>query len=275
MAFAVLLALVGSFFNLIKFNYWGNIYTLLFLNGTALHPVSSNIGVAWYCSAMMFHFILFFYLWKNFNPKVFWLVLALGIYFSYATMLQAKGFKINHQKQTFNYIYNIGMMRAWGGIGIGMFIGRWYKAFETKIFEFTPTKMQKISISVLEFICLYFMINNLILHQFKHFNHFMYIIVFTSLTCLFVASKGYISQFLNKDIFPKISRYVYSIFLTHMLVLTAMRNGVWKVHRELIIEFPIINMLVTLGIIIALGVFTYHFVEIPAKNYLTKKFISH
>lgn len=272
MFFAVLLAFALSLVGLIKFNYWGNIYALLFLNGTALHPNSANIGGAWYCSAMMFHFILFFYLWKNFNSKVFWLVLALGIYFSYATMLQAKGFHINHNHQTFNYIYNVGMMRAWGGIGIGMFIGRWYKAFEAKIISFTPTKTQKIAISVLEFICLDFMINNLMLHRFKHFNHFMFIIVFTALVVLFICRKGYISQLLERDIFPKLSKYVFSIFITHQLVIASLKNSIWKHQREFMENYPVTNMLLTLGLIIILGVLTYHLVEKPAKKILSRKY---
>lgn len=272
MVFAVLLAGVFSLFNLVKFKYWDNIYALLFLNGTALQISSCNIGVAWYCSAMMFHFILFYYLLSNFNPKTVWLIIALGIYLSYSILLQAKHFKINAPDQTFYYIYNVGMMRAWGGIGIGMFIGRWYKTFEEIITKYTPSPHMKFSISTLEFVCLYFMINNLMLHRFKHFNHFMFIIVFSLLISLFICNKGYISQLFNKDIFPKISRYIYSIFITHPLIITSMKNGVWKPHREWVESFPITNILLTIALIFILGILTYHFVEIPAKNYLTKLF---
>lgn len=274
MVFGVLISGILASFGLLKFTYWDNIYALLFLNGTALHRVGGNIGVAWYCSAMLMHFILFLYLFKNFREKTVWLIIAVGVYVCYSIILQAKGYKINHNWQTFGYIFNVGMMRAWGGIGFGMLIGLWYKTNVEKIKQFVPSILCKLGISVLEFVCLYFMINNLILHRFHHFDHFMFIIVFVYLVTAFICNKGYISQLFNRDIFPRLSQYVYSIFIMHQVVVTALKRGLWTPHREWVQTYPITNIFLTLALILVVGVLTYHLVEKPAAKYLRKKWFN-
>jgi peptidoglycan/LPS O-acetylase OafA/YrhL len=223
MVFATLLAFVLSLFGLLKFTYWDNIYALLFLNGTPLAINQGNISVTWYCSALMVHFILFFYLFQNVPRKYFWLIVCILIYVSYGVILQAKNFNINDQKQTFGYIFHVGMMRASGGIGIGLLLGYWYASCKVFIEKYHVTMMQKLAITTIEFVTLYFMINNLMLHKFQHHNQFMFIIDFTVLVGCFLMNKGYISALFNRELFPKLSKYIYSIFVTHQIVINVLR----------------------------------------------------
>lgn len=271
MAFTVLLAFVFSLFDMIDFKYWDNFYSLLFLNGTSLHRMSSNIGISWYCSAMMFHFILFLYLFKNYNSKTVWLIIALGIYTLYTIILQAKGFKINGNWQTFGYVFNVGMMCAWGGIGIGMFIALWYQTYRDKICNYTPSMISKIAISVLEFVCLYFMIHNLMLNKFRHFDQFIFIIDFAAVIILFIARKGFVSQMLNLKIWSFFSKYVYSVFITHQFTVSILKNCFWKVHKDWILAHPVENIVLTFGLILLLGILTYHLVEKPCVDYMKRK----
>ena len=274
MAWGVLLAFILSLFGLVKFYYWDNIYALLFLNGTALQGNFGNISPSWYCSAMLFHFVLFFYLYKNMPEKWFWFMLCVGIYISYGIILQAKGFQINNPRQTFGYIFDVGMLRAWGGIGIGMLLGFWHKNCAEKIAAYQLNIWQKILLSALEFILLYFMINNLMLHKFQHRNQFMFIIVFTGIVGCFLMNKGYISTLFNREIFPKLSKYIYSIFITHQVVIDLLKRNLWNPHRDLIESYPITNMIGTLLAIIIVGVLTYYLIEKPATKYLRKKWFN-
>lgn len=268
MIFTVSFAWLLSLFGLTRFAYWDNIYALLFLNGTAIQGGFGNIGVSWYCSAMLLHFILFFHLLRNIKNKHFWLILAIGIYVCYSIILSGRNGAINAPALTFGYIFNVGMLRAWGGIGIGMFIGLWYKTNLEKIINYIPSKRTKILISIFEFMLVYFSINNMLLHKFGHRNQFMFIIVFTGLVTLFICNKGYISQFFNKDIFPKLSKYVFSIFMTHQTVNSCLKNALWIPHKDFVINYPILNLIIILVSVIIVGVLTYHFVEKPAKKYL-------
>ena len=271
MAFAVLLASVFSLFKLMKFTYWDNIYALLFLNGTALFKMSGNLGVSWYCSVMMLHFILFFYLLKNFNPKIVWLIIGFGVYLSYAYLLGGNNFHINNAHKDYGYIFNSMMLRAWGGIGLGMLIALWYNTYQKAILAYIPQKTTKILITAGEFVCLYFMIHNLLFHKFRHGNDFMFILVFIGLITAFICKKGYISQLFDRNIFVEMSKYVYSIFMTHTLVFVALKNSFWLKHSQFVIENPLTNLFISLGLTILVGVLTYHLVEIKCKNYLTKK----
>lgn len=274
MAWGVALAFILSLFGLVRFHYWDNIYTLLFLHGTALQGAYGNISPSWFCSVLLFHFVLFFYLYKNIPEKWFWFIVCIGIYVSYGMILQAKNYKINDPFRVFGYIFNVSMLRAWGGIGIGMLLGLWHKDCATKIAAYQLNIWQKILLSALEFVLLYFMINNLLLHKFQHNNQFMFIIVFTALVGCFLMSKGYVSALFNREIFPKLSKYIYSVFITHQVIIGVLKRNLWIPHRDLIESYPIINMVGTLFIIICVGVLTYHLVEVPAAKYLRKKWFN-
>ena len=271
MAFGVLLAGFMSLCGFFIFAFWDNIYCLLFLNGTALHKVAANIGASWYCSAMLFHFILFLYLFKNFREQTAWLIITVGIYVCYGIILQAKGFKINDNAQTFGYIFNVGMMRAWGGIGFGMLIGLWYRKYESKIQQFKPSLICKIGVSILEGSCLYFMIKYLMISRFNHYDQFMFIIVFVCLVTTFICSKGYVSQLFNRDIFPFLAKYVYSIFITHKIIIATVQINIMKTRPELIWQHPVSSLILIFAVIIVVGILTYHLVEKPCVDYMKRK----
>ncbi len=271
MAFAVLMAGGFALCGLLKFTYWDNLYALLFLNGTSLYKISGNIGVSWYCSVMMIHFVLFFYLLKNFNPKIVWLIIGIGVYISYSFLLQGNNFHINNSPKVYGAIFNSLMLRAWGGIGSGMLIALWYHHYQTAIQDYTPQKAIKWLITGVEFVCLWFMIHNLMFHKFAHGNDFMFILVFVALVTAFVCNKGYISQLLNRDIFACLSKYVFSIYMTHTLIFVALKNGFWVSHPQFITEHPYANMFMTLGLAVVVGVLVYHLIEVKAKNLLSAK----
>lgn len=268
--FTLGLALIFSAFGLIKFQTYNNIFALLGLSGTGLVLGTGNVGVFWYVSSMMWTLITLFYFIKNYEKKHVYLLVGCTIFFCYSFLIHAKGGKINHQTQTFYYVFNVGMMRAFAGIGIGYFIGEWYQHNCDKIQQFVPSLKAKIFITLIELSSLIFIIKYLFIKKIGYKNDVIFILAFTVLIILFLTNKGYVSNFFDKKIWVMLANYTYSFYMTHALFLAGLRNSVWSSHTELIMQYPIINIIATLALISVVGVFTYHYIEVPAKNYLTK-----
>ena len=67
--FITLLCFIASLFGAIEFTLYDNILSLLCLNGTSLVNSLGNTGIFWYVSAMLWTFLLFYYLLKNYEKK--------------------------------------------------------------------------------------------------------------------------------------------------------------------------------------------------------------
>lgn len=233
------------------------------------------MGVFWYVSAMLWGLGIYYYLIRNFDKKKVNFVIFLIIFFRYSFMISAKGGKINNPAKTIYFIFNIGFLRALGGIGIGYFIGEWWKSEKEKIKIFTVTLYQKLVITLIEFICLYFMINNLLFHKIKFKNDMIFIFDFIAVIVLFILKKVYISQILNDsflgDISTNIAKYTYSVYMCHKLIFAILANSLWKYFSNEVYNHPILNIVYTLVFVFIFGVFTYHFVEEPCAKYLKQK----
>lgn len=275
--FIVLIAFLISRFGVIDFSLYSNLLILLNVCGTPMWENIDNLymGVFWYVSAMLWVLGIYYYLIRNFDKKKVNFVIFLIIFFSYSFMISAKGGKINNPAKTIYFIFNIGFLRALGGIGIGYFIGEWWKSEKEKIKIFTVTLYQKLVITLIEFICLYFMINNLLFHKIKFKNDMIFIFDFIAVIVLFILKKGYISQILNDsflgDISTNIAKYTYSVYMCHKLIFAILANSLWKYFSNEVYNHPILNIVYTLVFVFIFGVFTYHFVEEPCAKYLKQK----
>lgn len=266
-----LISLTGA----VKFTFYDNILNLLCLNGTLLVLKVGNLGAFWYVSAMLWTFVLFSYLLKNYEKKNVNLFIALLVFFSYGFIIHAKGGAINSHEQTFYNIFNIGMIRAFGGIGVGYFIAQWYEKNADKIKKLTLPLYQKIAFTTLEFVCIFFIINNLMLHKIHYKNHIIFIITFATTLMLFLAKQGFISKLLNIDYWHGLAQYTYSLYMTHMIIFDTLKGSFWKYHPEIVYAHPILNVFFTLTIVVLFGTFTYHFIEKPATSFLSQKSKSH
>ena len=271
LVFIIALLFIFSLFGTVKFMLYDNILSLLCINGTGLVMKNGNVGHFWYVSAMLWILFLFFYLRKNYERKTVNLIIAILVMFSYTFIIHANKGRIDYHTLTFSHIFNIGMLRAFGGIGAGYFIGEWYKENTEKIKHWKLSIMQTVIISGLEFVCLYFIINNLMLHKLQYNNHIIFIAAFICIIVLFLLGKGLFSKHLNHDIFPKIAKYSYSIYMIHWPILEHLKGSVWKNNAEYVYAHPILNVVFTLALIVISGILTYHFVEAPCANYLKKR----
>lgn len=269
--FVIFLYLLASAFDIINFNFYHHLLCFLGLNGTNLVLVKGGSGVFWYVSAMLWVLAFYYYLLKNYEEKNVNLTIALIVFFSYGFIIHALKGGIYGQDKTFNNIYNIGMLRALGGIGAGYFIGLWYKNNFEAIKNFNYKIWHILALTFIEFISLYFIINNLMLHKLKFNNQIVFIIAFVAVIVVFLINKGFISRFFNKDWCVNVAKYTYSFYMTHFFIFNVFKNSIWKNNPEIIIAHPYLNLFITLSLVFILGVFTYHFVEAPCAKYFKNK----
>lgn len=266
--FLTVLSAIIAMFGVLHFNLYDNIINILCLSGTGIaFRLSSSTGLFWYVSSMLWVLLLFFFLRKNYDDKTINFLIVLLVFFAYSFILHAKGGQINSHVQTFCYVFNIGFLRAIGGIGLGYLFGEWYKARSNIILQRKITLIPKILLTGLEIYCLFFIINNLMFHKSMYHNHIIYIIMFMLTIVLFVIKKGWISEMLNKDIFVFLAKYTYSFYMSHMLILLVLSETLWKAFPDFVVNHIVLNLIVTFLIIILFGVFTYHFVEKPCAEY--------
>jgi len=267
--FAVCLCLFLSFFKLAKFKFFTAILTLFGFSGTILSLDLGLISPFWYVSAMLWTMFFMLYLLKNYERKNVNLFFALAIIFSYGFIINVWNGSIGMNLPSKYGLFHAGMLRALGGMSIGYFIAEWYKANIGNIKQQVLSIKSKLTITAFEAIMLFLVINNLLLHKSGYKNQFVYIIIFTITIVLFLINKGYVSKFLNKNIFLKISRYTYSIFVTHIVVRNAYLFSLCK--TDFIKTHPCLSLIIELLTVLILGIFTYHFIEKPASKYYLNK----
>lgn len=270
----VIILLIGwlgySPFGLYKLKIYDSILILFGFNGTALAKCGSwqtGGNAFWYVSAMLWTLSLFYYLLKNYERKTVNLIIAILVYTSYALLAGMEHWPMD---KPLSVMLNTDMCRAIGGIGIGYFIAQWYNANKDSIKNAVLPVYTKVFLTLIEFMCLFFIINNLLLHKIKYDNNFIFIVVFTLTIVLFLYNQGFISRFLNKDIFVFLSKYIYSIYMVHCYIIYMLHHYFWDIHQHFLATHPIMNIEIAIGLAIFFGVLMYHFVEKPASIYLKK-----
>ncbi len=277
--YPVLLFVIGgmfilSLFHFTKFDFYSCILCLFGLNGTILSLKIGYIEVFWYVSVMLWTLLLYFYLLKHYEQKNINLLAFLAVFICYGIIIQARQGHISGPNVVFGHLYQFSTLRGLGGISLGYLLGNWYKNNAELIKNYIPTWKQKIFLTSLEFVCLFFIINNLIFHKIKFDNDIIFILTFALIIFLFLLNKGYISKILDNDICSKFSKYTYSIYMTHSTIIkTLLINTIWK-HTSIVTTHPNINIVIIFLSTIVFGILTYHLIEVPCLQYLLHKYSS-
>ena len=274
LVFVVFASAIICALGLIEFSIFDNLLALFLLNGTGLVLKIVNTTIMfWYVSAMLWTMLLFMYLLKNFEKKYVDLMIVLLIFFSYTFIIHALNGRMYGPVFTYYNFINIGMLRAFGGIGLGYLIGEWYKIYSEKIEHAMVSTKTKILITLSEFACLFFIVYNLLLHDIKFDNRIIFVIVFAITIMLFISKKGFISKFLDNKVFSKISRYTYSIYMVHLLVFETINGSLWEKRPDFLYSHPVLNLVIALTCVALLGIFVHHVIEVPSAKFLRKKFL--
>jgi len=269
--FATLLCIIGWLLGVMHFKLIPNLLTVLLLNHFGRCWVIGCMAVLWYVSAMFSGLLIYFSILKFVVQKYQKYVITILAILGYIILEYFQKGRFSDPYHNYYYIFNIGFLRAIGGIGLGCLIGMILKNFK---FDYTKTVTNKKIIAV-TFIELTFLIFLIWWTMYPHgrINNIVFVIGFAILFLLFIIQKGYISKFFNKEIWIFLGKYSYSIYVTHYAVGKILVKTIWKHNQHFVYSHPYIPIIITLLIILLVGILTYHMVELPCTKYLKAKLI--
>lgn len=257
-----------SFFTPIVFFKYANIFTFLLINNVGITNQYPNLSPTWFVSSLMWVSLLYFYLIK-YVPKI-WInfIISILVLLSFAFLTHFRAGNIDNV----GYIFNYGIIRAIAGIGLGYLFGCYYLQYKNLLLVNKDKFTGKFLYTVLEIYLFSFLMYYLTFHKIKSPDAYMiYVLAFSGLFWLFILKRGYFSRLLNNDFSVILGRYSYSIFIMHTIVLDLFKVYLWQQHKNFIIAYPVLNLILPVVASILLGIVTYHLVEKPAAEFLKKK----
>lgn len=269
MAVAFIMHFFSSYLNFNIYNALMNLFGILGTGLTSIYVARFEVNVFWYVTALLAVLSFFYYLLKNYEKKDANLIIAILVFLSLQFLVNNETWR--HYDA--NLLFNTRTARAISAIGIGYFIGEWFKINYDKIIKQKFSVGIKLFFTVIEFLCVFFIINNFFLHKIKYSNNIIFILTFTITVMLFLLKQGYISSLLEKIQWRVLSKYTFSIYIFHGLILDTIKLVFWKNNVAFVIAHPLINIVAVLLIMFTVGVLVYHFVEIPLTKYLKEKFL--
>lgn len=269
--FAMSICIIASFWHAIKLRFWDDILAVLLLNNFGICFTHGTTPALWFTSALFAGLLIYFLLTKITSKKIktaLFLLVPLAAY-GILEYFQYGSFSTPHKN--YSYIFNVGFLRAVGGIGIGTYIGYFFKKYVEDIRQKVFNFFGNIIVNLAEFSLFCFMVWWLITPH-RQLNCIIFVIAFALLLALFVFEKGIISKITNKDIWVKLGKYQYSIYVIHSVTGKILLNTLWKTHPEFVKIHPYSTIVIVIFAIIISGYVTYHLAEKPCADFLRKKF---
>lgn len=269
--FSIVLSAIGALFGAMSFSFIPNLLTVFLLNNFVLKISVGSNPVLWYTSALFAGLLLYFCIIKYFPIKIkYWSILIL-IVISYSILEILQHGSFANPLKNYYHIFNIGFLRAVGGIGLGCLAGFLYNNYILK-YKNEHTKLMNVICSVLEFVSFGFIIWWCIFIH-GRINNIIFTICFIFLLLLFLFKKGLLSYAVDRDIWIKLGRYQYSIYVVHYVIIRILGNVIWKNCSQFIANHPILPIIFDLSVIVSVGIFSYHMVELPCTKFLKDKFV--
>jgi peptidoglycan/LPS O-acetylase OafA/YrhL len=269
--FMLLFGWITSLFTpTIIFHRYENIFTLLNIQNVGLTFEYGIFIVSWYVSALFWSMCFYFYLYKILEDKRWFnLITACIIFFCYSFLLHTDfGSNITNMA----YVFNVGTMRAFAGLGIGYFLSMIYKDNIEKIKTTTLNIWQKLLVTAFEIYILSFTFYHLWLHKMGYNNKMIIILAFIPIIWLFLIKKGYLTRLLENNLSVFLGQFTFSIYLTHQYVICMWRHYICEAHRQWVIGHSVLNLVLFFVTVAVFGVVVYYLVEKPVTKYLLKKF---
>ena len=267
--FAIGLYMVLSWFGLLKYDKYINVFTMLLLNNVGFTSKNSmgNIHPVWFISAMFWVMMFYFYLKNLVSEKWFNFLNVLFIFFGYTYIINSNV----RVDKVCEYFINIGILRALAGIGTGYLIYLLYAEFK-KNCNYKNSLLKTLGYTAAEIYLLFFVVQNTMFHKIHFNNRLILIIAFIPLFWLFLIKRGYISKLLNNKISSILGSYSYAIFVMHIISQDLLRRNFWNLHKDFVIAHPLLNLIGGISLAILLGIAAHYLIEVPAGKYLKQKF---
>ena len=270
--FSMILCFIGFLLGTMNFDWGANILTVLLVNQFGLKFVCGQNPILWFTSVLFAGLLIYFCIIKFLSsPKKYALISGM-VLVSYGIIEILQHGSFANPLKNYYHFFNIGFLRAIGGIGLGCLVGFLYKYIVSKSEKNKFGLSTKIFCTLSELLLTCFVIWWCIgVH--KRINNLFFVFSFALLLILFIFKKGYFSQILNKDLWVFLGRFQYSIYVIHYVVIRILGLFIWKNQPMFVVSHPILPIFFTLCVILVIGVLTYYMVELPCTNFLKQKFL--
>ena len=202
------------------------------------------------------------------DKKWFNLLMVCICFFSYSFYYN---FGIDKEPVETYYIFNYGIMRGLAGMSFGYIIYQLYEDLFKQIKDKQETLSTKLIYTYAEGCLLFFVFMNILYKNIDYENPLLIVLTFAVLFILFILKKGYISKILDNNFSKFLGKYTYSIFVTHFLVVHVWIFYIYKYCPNLVLFYPEYNIPAVFITSIIAGIITYHCVEKPVAEFLTKQ----
>lgn len=245
------------------------IFDFLFLNNIGITLSSSNILGSWFVSVIVFVSLFYFYLIKYFDRKYTNIIIAIISYLSLVLLVNLTNGTLGGHIKIYNNFLNSGLLRGLSFMGIGYIICCIYNYLKPTFKDYKLTVLKFLLYSICEIYLFIFLINNLLFHKIAFSNKLILVFAFVVLFWLFLLNRGGLSSLCNSYLFSLLSKYTYSIFITHLFVYKVLSYSLWESSiNKYLIAF------LTLFIAIFFGIITYYLVEKPFYKILKNKWLT-
>lgn len=205
---------------------------------------------------------------KNLEEKYKNLAIGIISILSYYIALKLHNGSLGSPHTTLYGIFNLGFLRGFGGIGFGYFLEKLFKDNYLTIQNKINSIKEKLCYTVFELFFLYIVVMELFIWNSPHKYNFAIVFEILILITLFLLKRGFLSNLADCDIFAKLARYTYSIYITHYMIFGFMKKFIIRNSYDWYL-IPIL-LLVVFGS----GVLVYHLVEVPCANLLKRKWLA-
>ncbi len=241
---------------------------LFFLQSTGLVLNYRLSVLMWFVSALFWVLLFYYYLLKNFDRQKTDLWMALIVFFSYAAVINHNhGALSGAGGPVIGGVFNLGILRALAGVGLGCFLFRLYRILSTR--NLAANRKAFVLFSLLEAGCLLFVLVNTVFRHISYSDKFVFIPVFAWLVLSFCLRLGVVSRLLENDFSQKLGKYAYAIYVMQVIAFYICNRTLWK--SETVVGRPLLNITLTLAIALSAGIAGYHFIEVPAKKILSRR----
>ncbi len=272
--FSMGICFLGFLLGTMEFNWVANILTVLLVNQFVVKFAIGQNPILWYTSTLFTSMLIYFCIIKYLPQKVKIPLITGLVIIGYGIVELLQHGSFANPLKNYHSIFNIGFLRALGGVGTGCLVGIWFKMLinqglpKFNIPNFI--KNNKILITPVELCLLSYVVWWCVFIHNK-VNNLCFVLAFVILLIMFVLKKGYLSEFFDRDIWVKLGRFQYSVYVIHYVIIRIFGLAVFKTHPEFVVSHPVLPIFIMLSSVIIIGIFTYYMVELPCANYLKKK----
>ena len=251
-----------------KYGTFDNIFGLFMINNIG---ITTSIGIniqSWYISSLILVLLFYFYMLKYLERPVVNIIISVITLFCYSFIIHIQNGSLTGEFTTYYYVFNIGIMRAFAGCGLGYLIGN--SGICEGLGNLHYSIKTRILVGFIELGIVVFMIYNMFFNNLKYTNDMIFVLAFLLLFIIFIMNIGFLSTILNNNFSELIGKYTYSIFMVHRICFAILSVTLWKTN--FVIQHSFLTIFYSVILAVFFGIFIYYLIEKPFARILKQYF---